>query len=197
MATCSPTSLTCNALLYSQQVPAMVTAGCTALSWYSYNPVFFVYGFFLYGCQAVLWAGQSYFAMMRPVPFSTQYAFPSIEAFYVASVATAVLIYAGLFERRQGWIIWGTLFLLIVAPSFVLVFFGMHAWWQVLLSLLLGSVCTMAFIYILWLNLYQTLMYLQFVPPLSWMGFYGSTDWFRTNEALYQEHLELEKAFAR
>ena len=91
---------------------------------------------------------------------------------------------------------WGCLFILTVAPSFVLVFFGLHAWWQVCLSLLLGSVAAMGFSFIYWLNLYQTLMYLQFVPPLSWMGFYGSTDWFKNDAVLYAEHLALARAFS-
>jgi len=196
MSTCSATGLTCNALLYSQQMPAMVAAACTALSWYTFHPLFFIYGFFLWACQAVLWAAQSYFAMMRPVPFSSQYAFPCVEAFYVAAVSTSILMHAGLFRRRQGWLMWGCLFLLVVAPSFVLVFFGLHVWWQVCLSLLLGSVAAMVFSFVYWLNLYQTLMYLQFVPPLSWMGFYESTDWFKHDPVLYAEHLALARAFS-
>lgn len=196
MSTCSSTNLVCNALVYSQQLPSMVAAACTALSWYTYNPVFFVYGFFLWACQTVLWASQSYFAMMRPVPFSSQSAFPSIEAFYVAAVTTSILMNAGLFRRQtQSWLLWLCLFLLVVAPSFVLVFFQMHTWWQVGMSLLLGSVAAMGFMMVYWMYLYETFMYLQFVPPLSWLGFTGVTDWFAHDEALYARHMQLAHTF--
>jgi hypothetical protein len=195
MATCSTTDLVCNAVVYTQQMPAMVAAGCTALSWYTYNPMFFIYGFFLWACQVVLWASQAYFLMMRPVPFSAQSAFPCIEAFYVSAVTTTILVHCALFRRRQGWFLWGCLFLVVVAPCFVLVFFQLHTWWQVCISLLIGSIASMCFTFIYWLNLYQTLLYLQFVPPLSWFGFYGCTDWFKHDETMMAEHLRLSHAF--
>jgi hypothetical protein len=194
MATCSTTDVVCNALVYSQSIPSFVAVGCTAASYVTYNPIYFVYGLFLWVCQVVLWSFQIYFEMMRPVPFSAQYAFPSIEAFYVSSLCTIIIIYSALYGVRRGWSIWLALFILFVAPCFVLVFFQMHVFWQVLFSILLGSVVTMGFTLVLWLMLADALLYLQFSPPLSWMGFYGSTGWFEGNPDMMKRHTEIASA---
>jgi hypothetical protein len=148
------------------------------------------FGLFLWFVQGVvLWPMQVYVNVMRPPPFNTQYAFPSIEGFYVAALVTVIIVRHVLWGWRIGKSTWLMCIFFVGSVGVTLAFFRLNAWWQVLMSMVLGADVAFIYIWMEWLFMRRAIVILQHVPPLSWLGFDNNTTWCACDpELLYELH---------
>jgi hypothetical protein len=89
----------------TQILPTIVTSFLSLTVIITGGVVFFIYGLYLHAFQFGLWAFQLNFQYTRVNPICQlyqTYAFPSVEAFYAASVATMVIGFSFAFARVLG-----------------------------------------------------------------------------------------------
>lgn len=167
--------------IYTQAFPWFVAAafmGVTAITGWSF---FTFLGLYMAIAQYFLWPFQAAFnrgrnPLLCPVGQS-QYAFPSVEAFYVASLLTLVLFYVIAYRGRPGILSWASLFLLTIAAPFVLLFFEFNVWWEVLISALFGVVFTGGFMVLMWLFWGPAIPYLETIPPFATFSYNDDAGW--------------------
>ena len=167
--------------IYTQAFPWFIAAGFTGVTALTGWAFFAFLGVYMALAQYFVWPFQAAFnrgrnPLLCPVGQS-QYAFPSVEAFYVASLLTLVIFYVIAYRGRPGAISWVSLFILILAAPFVLLFFGFNEWWEVLFSALLGVVFTCAFMIHMWLFWGPAIPYLETVPPFSTFSYNDDFGW--------------------
>jgi hypothetical protein len=146
------------------------------------------FGLFLWLAQAfILWPLQIYVNTMRPPPFQEQYAFPSIEGFYVAALVTVIIVRHALWGWRIGKSMWLMCIFSVASVSIILAFFRLNVWWQVLMSMILGADVAFIYIWLEWLFMRHAIVSLQFFPPLSWLGFDTNMTWCASDPRLLYE----------
>lgn len=162
---------------WTQTLPTIVTSGLSLLTLVTHAVVFFVYGLFLHGCQFVLWAFQLYFQYARPDPICqlyNSYGFPSVEAFYAASLASFVISFSLAFGVILSWIVWIMLYILAIAPPLVLVWFSYNTPWEVLFSMGMGALFTIPFVIVFKFYITPIMPYLLTIFPLNILGYNGA-----------------------
>lgn len=167
--------------IYTQAFPLFIAAaftGVTALTGW----VFFAFlGIYMLVAQYFLWPFQAAFnrgrnPLLCPIGQS-QYAFPSVEMFYAASLLTLILFYVIGYRGRPGVLSWLSLCVLLLAAPFVLLFFEFNEWWEVLFSALMGIIFTTIFMVHMWLFWGPAIPYLETIPPFSTFSYNDDFGW--------------------
>lgn len=131
-----------------------------------------MYGFYLHFWQFGLYAFQTYFARSAPDPFCSQihnYVFPSQEAFYIASMVAGVVSYSFLWNVPVTWFWWTVMWLVTATPA-ILVFYAYNRWWEVLFSMGLGAVVTVAYVTVFRLYLLDYVPFMINQAPWTWFS---------------------------
>lgn len=167
--------------IYTQAFPLFIAAGLAGVTALTGWQFFAWLGLYLYVSQFFVWPFQAAFnrgrnPMLCPIGQS-QYAFPSVEMFYAASILTLVLFYVIFYRGRPGVLSWLSLTLLLLGGPFVLLFFEFNVWWEVLFSALLGVVFTGFFMVMVWLFLGPAIPYLEVIPPFSTFSYNDDPGW--------------------
>lgn len=167
--------------IYTQTAPLLFAAAFTGVTAITGWVFFSFLGIYLLIAQYFLWPFQQAFnrgrnPLLCPVGQS-QYAFPSIEMFYVSCILTMVVFYVIVYRGRPGVVSWLSLALLLIAAPFVLVFFEFNVWWEVLFSALFGIVFTGAFMAHMYLFFGPSIPYLETIPPLATFSYNDDSGW--------------------
>lgn len=184
---------------WTQVLPTLITLSLTINGWRKRGHEFFptLFGFYLHVWQIALWVFQVHFNMIRPHPYCAQYetyVFPSQEAFYAAALAFFIVSYGVLWKYPLSWLTWALLWLLVVAPPFILLFFLYNTWWELLFSLLLGAVVTFLFVLVIRVYITPQLPYILLHNPMRWMGYIDTICMNRNERKCHRElreHLEV------
>lgn len=146
----------------------------------------------LFGVWLAIWQGLLYilqFALnvQRVDPFctrSTLLVFPSIPSFYAAAGATFIMAFVQVQGLDLPWSKWPVLLVFLLCP-FVLAFFTINTWIEVLVSILVGVASTMLFFVILvrWLIPW----YPHLLNSFPWAYMYCIDTWFMTERSRQQE----------
>lgn len=155
--------------------------------------VFFYYiSLWLGFSHYTLYPFQEQFNMIRPEIMCAlgqeSYKFPSVMIYYVGSVVTIVIVYCAMWPTRTSYMRWVWIGLLMLAPSFVLVWFEFNVWYEVLFSMLWGAIQTTGFMLVMRFFLRPAWPYMECAPPCTWMGLNDDAGWLceQTNE--YRAH---------
>jgi hypothetical protein len=135
-------------------VPTAVGLALTLMTMSTKQPLYFFFNLYLYIPQWFLWCFQYYFQVARPDPICQLYhtwAFPSVEAFYVASLVTLFVLIVYVWDIDHSWFTWVLFIVFGLAPPLVLIWTSYNRWWEVLFSVLFGVLSTAVFV-ALWCN---------------------------------------------
>ena len=116
---------------------------------------------------------QNYFARIVYDPYCTDvasYAFPSLKAFYIASLTTYAIMFAYLWNIPIHWFYWSVIFLLFVGPQSMLMWMLFNTWQESLISTLLGVISTTVFLLLIRFRVQSTFPYLVQQFPFTWMS---------------------------
>lgn len=158
----------------TQVLPSLITLNMSVMSMVTSEIIFVLYGLYLHLMQLFLWVFQYYFQQMHINPVCQQYqnyAFPSIETFYAASLVMFVITYSYRWEVVHSWYTWMMLLLIGILPPFILIFLSYNSLTDILISMGLGMLLTGLFVIILDLFIGPTLPYILTEFPASWMGY--------------------------
>lgn len=133
--------------------------------------VLVAFGFYIFIWGFVLYIFQVALAIMREDPFCPviqTYGVPSSAAYYVAAMGTFLLGLA--YEMGFWYNFTNSLYLIIwwFVPPVVLVWFGFNVWQEVLLSMGLGVLSTIVFLFLIWHYMVHDMPYYLQQVPWSW-----------------------------
>lgn len=157
-------------------LPTLITLSLTVVSLrlhgYEWFPT--IYGMYLHYCQLLLWALQLLWKSMRPHPYCAEihtYSFPSQEAFFVASLATYLIVYSYVWRIPMAIFTWLFIICIVVFPPIVLVFFQYNRPMEIVWSMVLGIGSTVPFVLIIRYYIKPWLPYLLNQPPWCWLSY--------------------------
>lgn len=131
------------------------------------------FGKWLLVVQLILYIFQVRFNLQRPDPYCPEiltFAYPSTAGFYVASGVTYIVGFSFLWNVVLSWVYWVTVLCLFALVPSVLVWFVYNTWYEVLMSVLVGIITTLAFL--LWVRFYLLDMvpFLLQQAPWTWLS---------------------------
>lgn len=135
-----------------------------------------LYGFYLHFWQFGLAVFQVVFNAQRMDPFTDHiYAMPlfSQEGFYLAALVTLFIMYSFLWRQAISPLWWVFVWIFVIGPPALLVFFGYAMWWEVLFGMGMGIISTAAYVLVFWIYLLDSVPYLITQRPWTWMGCNG------------------------
>jgi len=178
----------------TQLIPTIVTYFLTATSFFFRGFfILWIYGFYLHAVQLLLWVIQVYLEQVRPDPTCQIYqsfAFPSIAAFYVASIFTFFALYSYYWYVEQSWLVWFLSYIVLAGVPVILVANSYNHPWEVAVSMFFGIAFTWIYVIVLRLYICPTLPFLLNEFPCSTLGY---TDTFLMSE---EENLECIRCHA-
>lgn len=137
-----------------------------------------IFGFYLFIWQYVLYTLQTAIHAQRPDPFCPSMmtdGFPSSAAFHVAVGGTLIISLAWLLEFSFSWMTYvGLPIWFLAGPSF-LVWFGFNSWQEIVISICLGILATLAYFVTLKFYLIDMMPYILNSAPFTW--FYCLDTW--------------------
>jgi len=183
--------------VHLQELPLLIGAGLTAITYFTGSPFFAAAGFYLYIMSWFLYPFQTYFNITRnpllcPLG-SAAYEFPSMEAFYITSLVTMVIWYRILFKGRPTKLAWGGVFLAFAIPTTALLFFQFNVWYEVLMSAGIAVFTTSVFMLHMAYMWSDSLPYLEHVPPCSTFGYKDDLGWAERDDSYHEKRQELHK----
>ncbi len=146
-----------------------------------------LFGVWLSIWQCLIYLVQYALNVQRVDPFctrTTQLVFPSIPAFYAAAGATFIVSFVQVQGLELPWSKWPLIMAFLFCP-FVLAFFSVNTWIEVVVSIVAGVVSTILFFAILLQWLIPWFPHLLNSCPWSYM--YCIDTWFMTERARQQE----------
>lgn len=134
-----------------------------------------IYGLFLKSAWFIMWVFRIYLDIQLEDPRCPgvfYYAFPNPPSFYVASLATLLVMYRLWYPLKHPWG-WGSGLLLgglVLAAPFTLLWFQRVLWYHVLITFLLGIVSTAVFMVVVRFYVTPVMPYLVMQAPATWLG---------------------------
>lgn len=159
---------------WTQMVPLVITLFLSLLTTATGEPVYFLFGLYLYVPQYIVWCFQYYFQSIRPDPVCQLYhtwAFPSMEAMYIGAIIGFFIAYTYGWSVDQSWIVWLMIYLFGIVPPFILVYVQYNRWWEVAFSMGFGLLSSVMFAVVLRLFIKPRMAYLQSHFPFSTFGY--------------------------
>ena len=156
-------------------VPTMITLFLSLLTSATGEPLYFIFGLYLYIPQYIVWVFQYYFQAERPDPVCQLYhtwAFPSTESMYIGAIIGFFVAFSYGWEKDQSWIVWLMIYLFGIIPPFILVYTQYNVWWEVLFSMVFGFLSSVMFAVVLRLFIRPKMAYLQAHFPFSTFGYH-------------------------
>lgn len=167
-------------IAWTHLLPWFVTLSLSALAlntdhhgYWKKNFFLVAYGLYLHFWQYALWVFQNLFAVPRPlVDCSHIYTFssPSQEGFYIAALASLFVMYSFVWRVDISSSYWAFIWIFLVAPPAVLVWFGYALWWEVLFGMGAGILATAAYVTVFRVYLLDSVPYLLHQVPWTWMS---------------------------
>lgn len=148
-----------------------------------------LYAGYLMFVQLLLYILQASFNVEQSDPYCPQlkyWAFPSLEAFYTSSLTTYIVGFCFFWGITLSETYWVFLFVVLVAPPSVLVWFTYISWTNVLVSECLGIGTTLLFLCVLRYFILDELSYMLHTAPWTWMNAIDS--YARTQEQMDYEN---------
>lgn len=155
---------------WTQMVPLILTLCLTILTAATSEPVYFLFGLYLWIPQYIVWVFQYYFQSIRPDPVCQLYqtwAFPSTEAMYIGAIVGFFIAFSYGWDKAQSWTVWLMIYIFTLVPPVILVYVGYSRWWEVAFSMALGFVSSVLFAVVLRYFIRPNMMYLQAHFPFS------------------------------
>jgi len=169
MTGCYYTSLSGIVFGWTQVIPTAVTSILSIFGLVTGEIIAPFCGLYLHASSMLLWIFQTYMQRVRPNPVCQLYqslAFPSIVAYYVASVLTFIIVYAYLWNRYLSWFKWLILYALAALPL-ILISVGYNYPGEVGISMLVGVIVTAIFVIVLKVYISPALPYLLNAFPFT------------------------------
>ena len=174
---CYYTTLWGEAFGWTQLLPTVVSLMLSFTSLFKPEVTFLFLGLYLHAWQLGLWSIQLYIHQDRPNPICQEYhsyAFPSIEAFYVAALVVTLVGYSVVYGYRHPIGAWLLLVFAFVAPPATLVFFAYNTVAEVLVSMGIGIVAAVIFVIAVAIYIRPATPYIINSWPLTWLGYTDS-----------------------
>lgn len=157
-------------------VPTVVSFGVSVVGWVTSEVFFVLYGLFLLFMHFILLAIGAHVSgrTMIPDPLCPEHlipGFPAQAAFYIASLATLVFLYALTRRHAPGILPTVGLPILFLAVPGTLIWFGFNTVLDTVFSLLAGCVATFLFFWIVQLHAAPVLGTALTQAPFSWLGY--------------------------
>lgn len=159
---------------WTQLIPIIFTLIAFIVTAITNETIFFIFSWFLFAPQYVVWCFQYYFQYARPNPICQLYhtwAFPCMEAMYTGAIIGGFFAYAYFWSVRQSWISWFCIYCFAVLPPFILVYIGYNVWWEVVFSWGFGFLSAVAFVIVTYYFLKPKMHYLKLFFPLFIFGY--------------------------
>jgi len=159
---------------WTQMVPVILTLCLSLLTAATSEPVYFMFGLYLWIPQYVVWVFQYYFQSIRPDPVCQLYqtwAFPSTEAMYIGAIIGFFIAFSYGWEKAQSWSVWLMIYVFGVVPPFILVYVQYNRWWEVAFSMGFGFLSSVMFAVVLRVFIRPNMAYLQAHFPFSTFGY--------------------------
>lgn len=180
MSYCSYPSPVATAFEYTHLIPWIVPLVITAASigkdrtgkW-GKQIILIWYGSFLFVCQIGLYIAQASFNVTRTDPYCidvVSYAFPSTEGFYISALSTYVIVFTYLWNIPLSWSYWTILFVFVIGPSGILVWFTYNTLAEIGISVGIGSGTTiifLLFVRFLWID---DIKFFVLQAPWTWLN---------------------------
>lgn len=177
MEGCYYASLGAAAFGWTQAIPAVVGLCFLILSTATHEPFYFMFSTFLYLPQVMLWCFQNWFQYARPDPVCQLYhtwAFPSVEAFYVAILVVVFVAMTYFYKYDHSFVVWLMVLCFGIAPPIILVWTRYNRWWEVAFSMGFGFAVGLFFVCIFVWHVMPVMPYLQCHFPLRFFGYHDS-----------------------
>lgn len=170
MSSCSYPSIVANVFEYTHLIPWIVPLVISAASigrdrtgkW-GKQIIMVWYGLFITVCQIGLYICQTAFNATRIDPYCVDvvtYAFPSSEGFYISALSAYIVGFTYLWNIELSWTYWTFLFVFVMGPSGILVWFTYNTVTEIGISIAIGAGTTLIF-----------LLFMRFMW-LDYLGFY-------------------------
>lgn len=159
---------------WTQMVPIILTLCLTVLTAATSEPVYFMFGLYLWVPQYIVWVFQYYFQSIRPDPVCQLYqtwAFPSTEAMYIGAIIGFFVCFSYGWNKAQSWMVWLMIYLFGIVPPFILVYVQYNRWWEVAFSMGFGFLSSVLFAVVLRYVIRPNMVYLQAHFPFATFGY--------------------------
>lgn len=153
--------------------------------------VMILYSFWLTGITFILYAAQTALNIQMPNPYCpeyTSYSHPSLEMFYVSSLATYIGAFTYMWNLELAWSYWVLIQVVVIFPPFVLVAFSQNTWYQLFIAAIVGISTTIAFVVFIYLES-ESISYLLHQTPFTW---FSAIDSYVRTDAQQREELFLK-----
>ena len=150
-----------------------------------------LYSLWITVVQLMLYIVQSYFNEYRSDPYCPDMkslAYPSLEAFYTASLVTYIIAFTYFWDIVLPWTYWSLLFVFMVVPPGILVWFAYNLWYEVLVSSLIGIATTLYFVVLVRFILLDDIPIMLHQRPWTW---FACVDTYLMDEEQHNVHKRL------
>lgn len=132
-----------------------------------------LFGLWLTVLQPVLYIVQGTFNIQRPDPYCPDtftFAFPLSEAFYIAALATFIIMFTYCWNIVLPWLYWFVLICFIIGPPGILCWYTYSTWAETLLSLGMGALTSIVFVVFVRFLILDDFPLLLNQRPWTWLG---------------------------
>ena len=162
------------AIAWAHRVPFLISGSLSLSGAITHEIIFPLLGSYLFLIHyGVVYPMQHYFNVLNSDPYCPDditWAFPNVEAFFVSSLVTFVILYALLWKHPQTWFRWGGLTVIFLIPPAILVWLNNNRLLHVALTIAVGILTTTGFT--LWLfSFRETLPFVLNLPPVMYFGY--------------------------